>query len=338
MIADAIKSQLGDSSSNSLRYIKPYTRRIDSLRMPTGYQPPKFQQFDGKGNPKQHIAHFVETCNNAGTDGDLLVKQFVRSLKGLAFDWYTDLDAESIYSWSSMENEIMNRFYSTRRITPADKKEFKKGDKSSKSTSKEAMVVATNDAPVKMSGKPKHDKKKETYNRGSNRDRITLEELQAKEYPFPDSDLSGMLDDLLKKKIITLPESKRPNQANRVNEPNYCRDGKIILDVDETVTTNHTTAVIEEFDASHKVACKATSSDKQDKWSVRLIQFGSLKPTPVWIKKSSSPPQPVSKDVRSPPQDEDEERDDNEGWILVTRKKPRRQPKSHMQPQYRQRK
>ncbi|KAA0056061.1 ty3-gypsy retrotransposon protein [Cucumis melo var. makuwa] len=38
------------------------------------YQPPKFQQFDGKGNPKQHIAYFVETCENAGSRGD----QFVR--------------------------------------------------------------------------------------------------------------------------------------------------------------------------------------------------------------------------------------------------------------------
>ena len=84
--------------------------------MPTGYQPPKFQQFDGKGNPKQHIAHFIETCNNAGTDGDRLVKQFVRSLKGTAFDWYTDLDAESIDSWDQLEDEFLNRFYSTRRI------------------------------------------------------------------------------------------------------------------------------------------------------------------------------------------------------------------------------
>ena len=56
--------------------------------MPLGYQPPKFHQFDGKGDPKQHIAHFIETCNNAGTYDDLLVKQFVRSLKGLAFNWY----------------------------------------------------------------------------------------------------------------------------------------------------------------------------------------------------------------------------------------------------------
>ncbi|PHT42111.1 Long chain acyl-CoA synthetase 4 [Capsicum baccatum] len=34
------------------KYAKPYTARIDNLKMPAGYQPPKFQQFEGKGNPK----------------------------------------------------------------------------------------------------------------------------------------------------------------------------------------------------------------------------------------------------------------------------------------------
>ncbi|KAL0373344.1 UNVERIFIED_CONTAM: hypothetical protein Sradi_3250100 [Sesamum radiatum] len=52
-------------------YMKPYTRKIEQLRMPENYQPSKFQQFNGHGNPRQYIAHFVETCNNAGTDGDL---------------------------------------------------------------------------------------------------------------------------------------------------------------------------------------------------------------------------------------------------------------------------
>ncbi|KAL0362194.1 UNVERIFIED_CONTAM: hypothetical protein Scaly_1174600 [Sesamum calycinum] len=83
--------------------------------MPMGYQPPKFQQFDGKGNPKQHVAHFVETCNNAGTYGDHLVKQFVRSLKGNAFDWYTNLEAGSIMDGKHLEQEFLNRFYNTRR-------------------------------------------------------------------------------------------------------------------------------------------------------------------------------------------------------------------------------
>ena len=96
-------------------YSKPYTKRIDNLCMPMGYQPPKFQSFDGKENIKQHVAHFVETCNDAGIDGDLLVKQFVRSLRGNAFNWYIDLVPECIDSWDHMEREFLNRFYSTRR-------------------------------------------------------------------------------------------------------------------------------------------------------------------------------------------------------------------------------
>ena len=76
--------------------------------MSNGYQPPKFLQFDGKGKPKQHVAHFVETCENAGTQGGLFVKQFVRSLKGNAFDWYTDLESESIDSWEQLEREFLN--------------------------------------------------------------------------------------------------------------------------------------------------------------------------------------------------------------------------------------
>ena len=84
--------------------------------MPNGYQPPKFLQFDGKGNPKQHIAQFIETCENAGTQGNLLVKKFVRSLKGNAFDCYTDLEPKSINSWEQLDREILDRFYSTRRM------------------------------------------------------------------------------------------------------------------------------------------------------------------------------------------------------------------------------
>lgn len=61
-------------------YSKPHSRCIDNIRKPVGCHP-KLQQFDKKGNPKQHVAHFVEICNNAGIDGDLLVKQFMRSMK-----------------------------------------------------------------------------------------------------------------------------------------------------------------------------------------------------------------------------------------------------------------
>ncbi|KAA0059023.1 ty3-gypsy retrotransposon protein [Cucumis melo var. makuwa] len=116
MIANSIKTQYSGPAQTFSLYSKPYTKRIDNLRMPNGYQPPKFQQFDGKGNPKQHVAHFIESCETAGTRGDLLVKQFVRTLKGNVFDWYIDMEPESINNLEQLERNFLNRFYSTRRI------------------------------------------------------------------------------------------------------------------------------------------------------------------------------------------------------------------------------
>ena len=116
LIKKAIKDQVENVIQPSYTYAKPYSQRIDRLSMPTSYQPPKFQQFNGKGNFRQHITHFVETCNNAGTYDDLMVKQFVRSLKGNAFNWYTDLESGTIDNWEQLEREFLNHFYSTRRV------------------------------------------------------------------------------------------------------------------------------------------------------------------------------------------------------------------------------
>jgi len=90
LMANAVKIQLGGGARKTHLYTKPYTERVDALYMPRNYQPPKFLQFDGKGHPK-HVAYFIETYNIAATDSDLMVKQFVQTLKGIAFDWYTDL-------------------------------------------------------------------------------------------------------------------------------------------------------------------------------------------------------------------------------------------------------
>jgi len=81
-----------------------------------------------------------------------------------------------------------------------------------------------------------------------------------------------MLDDLLEKGVIELPEPKRPKEAGRTIDPKYyryhtivnhplercitlkerimqlARDGKIILDLDETVEASHVT--VQEVDES----------------------------------------------------------------------------------------
>jgi len=95
------------------------------------------------------------------------------------------------------------------------------------------------------------------------RRRPTLEELYEKAYPFPDSELLGMLEDLLKKGIIYLLEPKKPKEVRKTVDPLYCRYHKIVnhalekyitlkelimwlikegttkLDLDDVVETNH---------------------------------------------------------------------------------------------------
>ncbi|XP_030964649.1 uncharacterized protein LOC115985896 [Quercus lobata] len=318
LIEEAIKDQVGGGSQLSIAYAKPYTQRIDLLRMPQNYQPPKFQQFEGKGNPRQHVAHFVETCNNAGTYGDLMVKKFVCFLKGNAFDWYTNLAPGSIDSWNQMEREFLNCFYSTRRtvsmIELTNSKQWKeepvidyiqrwrnlslnckdqlseasaiemciqgmnwaisyilqgikpktfeelatcahdmelsiasnghqglpvqeprkgrerqdthKGGKfSPKSENKQSLIVTT--APLKVPVKPKIKEQTSALTQESRR-RPTLQEMQEKQYPFPDSDISNMLDHLLELKLIELQEMKHPEEADQTNDPKYCKYHRLI--------------------------------------------------------------------------------------------------------------
>jgi len=89
-----------------------------------------------------------------------------------------------------------------------------------------------------------------------------VKELQQKKYMFPDSDLPGMLDDLLEKWVIQLSKLNRPEDVGGTVDPKYGRyhrmvshplekcitlkerviqlieDGTIILDLVDVVETN----------------------------------------------------------------------------------------------------
>ncbi|GAA0165040.1 hypothetical protein LIER_20540 [Lithospermum erythrorhizon] len=52
---------------------------------------------------------------------------------------------------------------------------------------------------------------------------LSLKEIQAKEYPFFDFDIPRMFEELLKAKLIELPEPKRHEEANRSMEKDCCK-------------------------------------------------------------------------------------------------------------------
>ncbi|KAL0346397.1 UNVERIFIED_CONTAM: hypothetical protein Scaly_1655700 [Sesamum calycinum] len=53
--------------------------------------------------------------------------------------------------------------------------------------------------------------------------KLTLKEMQARQYPFLGSDVSGIFDDLLEAILINLPEIKRPKEAEQRDDPKYCK-------------------------------------------------------------------------------------------------------------------
>jgi len=98
-----------------------------------------------------------------------------------------------------------NFFYSTE--SKRDKVEFKKNVNFSKGTTKEEMSTSTSQ-PIHIMEKPKLRGKKSSPFKVATNKHPTLKELREKKYLFPDSDLSGVLDDLLEKGVIEFPELK----------------------------------------------------------------------------------------------------------------------------------
>ncbi|KAL0313207.1 UNVERIFIED_CONTAM: hypothetical protein Sradi_5720000 [Sesamum radiatum] len=109
-----------------------------------------------------------------------------------------------------------------------EKQEVKKGGKPfPKAPSKESMAV--NVAPFKLKGIAKDNiapKNNMPYKKPQRK--LTLKEMQAIKYPFLDSDVSGIFDDLLEANLIDLPEMKRPKEAERKDDPKYCKYHRLV--------------------------------------------------------------------------------------------------------------
>jgi len=76
--------------------------------------------------------------------------------------------------------------------------------------------------------KPRPEEKKRSSSRDGGRKRPKLKELQEKKYPFPELDLLGMIDDLLKNGIIELPMPKRLEEVGRTTGLKYYRCHRVI--------------------------------------------------------------------------------------------------------------
>ena len=109
----------------------------------------------------------------------------------------------------------------TKPLVPEERKErreIRKNDRNAKSNIKDSMNINSTPVKIKTRNVKANEKRSEEGQRREMR-RSSLKEWEQKVCPFPDDDMPEMLEQLLKLKLIELPECKELEEIGKINDP-----------------------------------------------------------------------------------------------------------------------
>ncbi|XP_070020860.1 uncharacterized protein [Nicotiana sylvestris] len=98
----------GGKEIEGLNYEDLYIHPDEEL--PEGYKPPKFEMFDGIGDPKFHLRTYCDKLVGVEKDERIQMKLFMRNLTGDALSWYISQNPKNWANRVSMTSEFMDRF------------------------------------------------------------------------------------------------------------------------------------------------------------------------------------------------------------------------------------
>ncbi|XP_070004262.1 uncharacterized protein [Nicotiana sylvestris] len=86
------------------------------VELPEGYKPPKFEMFDGTGDPRVHLRMYYDKLVGVGRDDKIRMKLFMRSLKGDALSWFNTENAPDVFYIQNLKKKPTETFckYATR--------------------------------------------------------------------------------------------------------------------------------------------------------------------------------------------------------------------------------
>nr|XP_033515299.1 uncharacterized protein LOC117279804 [Nicotiana tomentosiformis] len=88
------------------------------VQLPAGFKMPKFDLYDGHGDPVAHLRGFCSKMRGAGRKDELLMAYFSQSLSGEALEWYTRQDASRWYTWDDLAQAFARHFQYNIDIIP----------------------------------------------------------------------------------------------------------------------------------------------------------------------------------------------------------------------------
>ncbi|XP_070017006.1 uncharacterized protein [Nicotiana sylvestris] len=88
------------------------------VQLPVGFKMPKFDLYDGHGDPVAHLRGYCSKMRDAGGKDKLLMAYVSHSLSGVALEWYTRQDANKWYTWDDMAQAFARHFQYNIDIVP----------------------------------------------------------------------------------------------------------------------------------------------------------------------------------------------------------------------------
>jgi len=88
----------------------PFTTEVMSVRLPSKWQWPHMDVYDGSSDPDVHVKSYMTQANLFSTDGRVHYRLFPTTLKGPALDWYYSLLTNSVSSFEMLCARFTARF------------------------------------------------------------------------------------------------------------------------------------------------------------------------------------------------------------------------------------
>ncbi|XP_059312777.1 uncharacterized protein LOC132063979 [Lycium ferocissimum] len=91
------------------------------IHLPLGFKTPKFEKYDGHGDPVAHLKKYCNQLRGVGVKQELLMAYFGESLTGLTSEWFIDQDVTKWHIWDDMAQEFVQQFQYNIDLVPYKK-------------------------------------------------------------------------------------------------------------------------------------------------------------------------------------------------------------------------
>ncbi|XP_070030575.1 uncharacterized protein [Nicotiana sylvestris] len=88
------------------------------VHLPLGFKTPKFEKYDGHGDPIAHLKRYCNQLRGASGKEELLMAYFRESLVGIASEWYLDQDISRWHIWDDLARDFVRQFQYNIDIAP----------------------------------------------------------------------------------------------------------------------------------------------------------------------------------------------------------------------------